>query len=221
VFVNEHFVGTAPLKSVVDLMPGPYAVRAGDGNAAGSVDASQTVEIKLQGARVNTAVNVVLRMDPKAAPKALPIVSNADDAPGGKRAESASAGRFAGPIALGALGVIGIGAGIGFGAANRSSIDAFGAAAASSPCANPASVECTQQQGRIDDASTQATISWASYAVGASALVGAAIWTALVWSPTKKEHAAHAHFDVLPLRTRAARAIAVADGFTFRISGSF
>ncbi|NOU34892.1 MAG: hypothetical protein HOO96_43930 [Polyangiaceae bacterium] len=183
VFVNDRMVGTAPLKAAVDLMPGPYTVRAGDAKLSGTIEAGQSIDAKLQGSESTSKVNVVIRMDePKTAPKALPIVAHsAEDNHPPPNDSDAGLGRFVGPIVLGVVGLGGIGTGIGFALAGSSTRKDFDTNAATAPCADRASQACTDQQSRIDSASTQRTFEIVGYSVGGAALVGAAIWTALVW----------------------------------------
>jgi hypothetical protein len=177
VTIDGAMVGTAPLSEVVDVMPGSHVFgamgRTTEVTFAAGEAKNVTLEQPVAAAVAATPVPAVIVTPPITTPPSV--------VPEGEP----SATRFIGPIALGVVGIAGVGVGIAFAGSSRSNRDAFVSNAGSAPCSGISTNSCAAQQTRLDDSQSQSTLSLVTYGIGGLALVGSAVWTALVWSPSR------------------------------------
>jgi hypothetical protein len=161
------------LDDPVAVLPGTHVVEA---IAGGKV---KRVTVECQAGLVAKAKLVEDAPSPASAGNGDPPLAGrpADTTP--PPSSSRSAVGWAVPIGLGALGVIGLATGVGFGSASQSSKEESETIRRSNPglCANPPSAACATYDEKRSSAESQATAAWIGYAAGGILLAGAiATW---------------------------------------------
>lgn len=176
-----------PYTSAFHVMPGPHSVEA----RLASKTKSATVDPK-----PGDTVPIDLTFEGEPAPPAPNPTANtntypqppAPEPPGSEpppiTPTPSSRMWWLVPGALGVVGLGGVAAGFVFASQQQSSLDdadALRRAGPSNICADRASAQCQSYEARLDDASTQGTLSTVSYIGGAVFLAGSAVTAFILW----------------------------------------
>ena len=187
VFVDGEKVGVAPLADQVHVAPGDHTVACGAVTKSVTVKAGDTVTVTVvvreaappASAAPSTAGSAppVASAVPSAAPSSAPA-PRSDAAP--PEHHESGAGRWIGPIALGAVGVGGIVVGAVFAGSSNSAHDdqvSIQKANGGHACFDKTSTACSQFNSKGSDVSTDSTIAIVGFVAGGVGLAGALAWT--------------------------------------------
>jgi hypothetical protein len=179
--------GSAPFKEALDMLPGTHVVEArlGDRSRQAEVDApaGSVVEVDLRFEQ--PAVLPAETAQPIPAPNATLVLPPTEDRQDNRRERYLVSGSLA------ALGIVGVGVGIGFTVAANNAADDVTKARSSSgtyACTNVTNGDCDSRGRSAASRARSSNIAVGSY-VGGGILVATGVVTYLMWPKTSKRSA--------------------------------
>jgi hypothetical protein len=189
-----------PPYTMVHVMPGAHAVEARLATKTKSATIApkpgDTIPIDLTFEGEPTPPPIAPPPDPTATNN--PTSATNDNPPSGADLQPGTAGASSSrmwwvvPAALGLAGLGGLGVGFVFASQQESSLedaDALRRGGPSNVCFDRASSQCRAYESKLDDASTQGTVSTIGYIGGGAFLVASAITAVLLWPRASKSNA--------------------------------
>ncbi|MCL2724871.1 MAG: hypothetical protein FWD69_10590 [Polyangiaceae bacterium] len=157
IVLDDAKLGSAPLADVVDVNVGSHRVTAG----------GRTVDVNVAGGETK---NVDLASPESPTREKKPVRNTAG---------------WIVPGAVGALGVVGLGVGVGFAISSKSAKDTENSLRATVPCVDASSAACGQLKDARNSVSNRATVSTVGYVAGGVLIVGA-VATWFLWPQSKQ-----------------------------------